>query len=138
MLQTLQTKIAAEGEKEKELYDRYMCYCKTSGGDLAKGIADAETKVPQLNSDIAENEGKLGQLKVDIETHKADRTAAKTAMAEATALRGKEKAKFDSENADLMANLAAIAKAVGALEKGMGGFLQTAAASKLRNFAMDS
>jgi len=138
MLQALQTKIAAEGEKEKELYDRYMCYCKTSGGDLAKGIADAETKVPQLNSDIAENEGKLGQLKVDIETHKADRTAAKTAMAEATALREKELSKFVSENADLMANLAAIAKAVGALEKGMGGFLQTAAASKLRNFAMDS
>eukprot|EP00971_Amphidinium_carterae_P139155 2757882-Amphidinium_carterae.1 len=24
----------AEGEKEKELFDKYMCYCKTSSGTL--------------------------------------------------------------------------------------------------------
>jgi len=132
MLQGLQAKISAEGEKEKELYDKYMCYCKTSGGDLAKGIADAQTKIPQLQSDIAENEAKLAQLKLDVEGHKADRTAAKEAMAKATALREQEKAKFDTENADLKANLAAIAKAVAAIEKGAYGFLQTSAASNLK------
>jgi len=132
MLQGLQAKISAEGEKEKELYDKYMCYCKTSGGDLAKGIADAQTKIPQLQSDIAENEAKLAQLKLDVEGHKADRAAAKEAMAAATALREQEKAKFDKENADLKANLAAIAKAVAALEKGSYGFLQTSTASTLK------
>jgi len=138
MLQTLQAKISAEGVKEKELYDKYMCYCKTSGGDLAKGIADAETRIPQLQADIAENEGKLAQLKLDIEAHKADRTAAKEAMAKATALREQEKAAFYKANADLEANLAAITKAVGALEKGMYGFLQTSTATELRNVAMKS
>jgi len=132
MLQGLQAKISAEGEKEKELYDKYMCYCKTSGGDLAKGIADAQTKIPQLQSDIAENEAKLAQLKLDVEAHKADRTAAKESMAKATALRAQEKAKFDKENADLKANLAAIAKAIAAIEKGAYGFLQTSAASTLK------
>jgi len=132
MLQGLQAKISAEGEKEKELYDKYMCYCKTSGGDLAKGIADAQTKIPQLQSDIAENEAKLAQLKLDVEGHKADRAAAKEAMAAAIALREQEKAKFDKENADLKANLAAIAKAVAALEKGSYGFLQTSTASTLK------
>jgi predicted nucleic acid-binding Zn-ribbon protein len=132
MLQGLQAKISAEGDKEKELYDKYMCYCKTSGGDLAKGIADAQTKIPQLQSDIAENEAKLAQLKLDVEAHKADRTAAKAAMATATALREQEKAKFDKENADLKANLAAIAKAVAAIEKGAYGFLQTSVASSLK------
>jgi len=138
MMQALQAKVEAEGEKEKELYDKYMCYCKTSGGNLAKSIADAEAKGPELQAAIEEATGKLAQLKADIKQHQADRAAAKQAMAEATALREKEKAEFDKNTADLKANLAAMAKAIAAVEKGMGGFLQTAAASTLRKLVMSS
>ena len=35
MLQMMQNKIESEGEKETELYDKYMCYCKTGGATLA-------------------------------------------------------------------------------------------------------
>jgi len=28
MLQAMQTKITAEGAKEQELFDKFMCYCK--------------------------------------------------------------------------------------------------------------
>merc|ERR1719171_2322357 len=52
MLQGMQKKITAEAEKEKELYDKFMCYCKNSGGDLNSGISAAETKIPTLGSDI--------------------------------------------------------------------------------------
>merc|ERR1740138_1913072 len=71
MMQALQAKVEAEGEKEKELYDKYMCYCKTSGGDLAKSISDAETKMPELVSDIKESEAKKKQLDEDLKQHKA-------------------------------------------------------------------
>eukprot|EP00425_Heterocapsa_triquetra_P009464 CAMPEP_0195130618 /NCGR_PEP_ID=MMETSP0448-20130528/143541_1 /TAXON_ID=66468 /ORGANISM="Heterocapsa triquestra, Strain CCMP 448" /LENGTH=74 /DNA_ID=CAMNT_0040168535 /DNA_START=11 /DNA_END=232 /DNA_ORIENTATION=- len=30
MLQNMQMKVTEEGEKEKELYNKFMCYCKTS------------------------------------------------------------------------------------------------------------
>merc|ERR1719238_476342 len=50
----MQKKVQAEGEKEKDLFDKFMCYCKNSGGDLSKSISDAETKVPQVGSDIKE------------------------------------------------------------------------------------
>ncbi len=83
MLQNMQAKVTAEGEKEKELYDKFMCYCKGNGGDLSKAIADAEAKVPELGSEIKEAEEQMAQLKEDIAAAKADREAAKAAMAEA-------------------------------------------------------
>jgi len=138
MMQALQAKVEAEGEKEKELYDKYMCYCKNGAANLAKSIADAEAKGPELQSAIEEGQSKLAQLKSDIKAHKADRSAAKEAMAKATALRAEEKAKFEAATSDLRTNLAAMTKAVAAIEKGMGGFLQTKAASVLRTFAMNS
>merc|ERR1719333_686328 len=95
MLQNMQKKVEAEGEKEKELYDKFMCYCKTSGGDLTKSISDAETKIPQVSADIKEGESKLAGLKEDLSS--ADRAAAKKAMAEAVAIREKEKAAYDKE-----------------------------------------
>jgi len=137
MMQALQAKVESEGEKEKDLYDKYMCYCKTSGGGLAKQIADAETKGPELQSAIEEGQSKLAQLKEDIKSHQTDRSAAKEAMAKATAVREEEKSKFDAATADLKTNVAAMTKAITAVEKGMGGFLQTAAASTLRNLAMN-
>jgi len=132
MMQALQAKVEAEGEKEKELYDKYMCYCKTSGGDLAKSIADAEAKGPELQSAIEEGQNQLAQLKEDIKAHQTDRSAAKAAMAEATSLREKEKAAFDKTTGETKTNLAALNKAVTAIEKGMGGFLQTNAAATLK------
>jgi len=135
MLEALKAKVEAEGEKEKELYDKYMCYCKNAGGTLSKSIADAEAKGPQLTAAIEEATGKLAQLKEDVKAHQNDRAAAKSAMAEATALREKEKAAFDKVESETKTNLAALGKATTAIEKGMGGFLQTTAAATLRNLA---
>jgi len=132
MLEALKGKVEAEGEKEKELFDKYMCYCKNAGGTLAKSIADAEAKGPQLTAEIGEATGKLAQLKEDVKAHQQDRAAAKEAMAEATSLRGKEKAAFDTFESETSTNVAAMGKATAAIEKGMGGFLQTSAASTLK------
>merc|ERR1719313_637821 len=120
------------------MFDKYMCYCKTSGGDLQASINSATTKVPQLESDIKEGEAKKAQLDEDIKQHQVDRSAAKAAMAEATTLREKEAAAYAKEAAKDAANIAAVAKATTAIEKGMGGaFLQTSAANILRRLAQE-
>merc|ERR1719224_126660 len=125
MLQMMQKKIASEAEKETELYGKYMCYCKTSGSTLAKSIADAEA------------EAKKKQLEEDVEAHKADRAAAKAAMAEATAIREKEAAAFAKETAEDKANLDALERAIAAISKGVaGGFLQTSASALLRRVVL--
>merc|ERR1719235_2028393 len=137
MLQMMQKKVEAEGVKEEELYEKFVCYCKSSKGTLAKSIEDAETKIPQVESDIKEAESEKAQLMEDLNSHKADREEAKAAMAKATEIREKEAAAFAKEKADEDANLAALKKALAAIEKGMaGGFLQTSAAAVLRRLVL--
>jgi len=138
MLQAMEKKVTAEGEKEKELYEKFMCYCKNSGGTLGAGIASAETKVPQVTSDIGEGEAQLAQLKEDIKRHQTDRASAKGAMAEATSLREKEAAEHAKEKTELTSNIAAMNSAITAIMKGMSGaFLQTNTAKQLQKLIMN-
>jgi len=139
MLQQMQKKVEAEGKKEQELYDKFMCYCKNGAADLSASIASSKTKVPQLQSDIEASESQLAQLKEDLKSHQADRSAAKDAMAKATAIREKDAKAFAKEKASLDANIQALSKAIVAIEKGMsGGFLQTRAAVFLRKLVTDA
>jgi len=137
MLQSMQAKVQEEGDKETALYEKFMCYCKTAGGDLTASIAAAETSITELSNKIKTSKEEKVQLESELEQAKVDREGAKTAIAEATAMREKEAAVFAAVKADLDANTAAIAKAVGAIEKGMAGsFLQTTAAQVLKRIVL--
>eukprot|EP00444_Apocalathium_aciculiferum_P033393 CAMPEP_0183493264 /NCGR_PEP_ID=MMETSP0370-20130417/183357_1 /TAXON_ID=268820 /ORGANISM="Peridinium aciculiferum, Strain PAER-2" /LENGTH=1097 /DNA_ID=CAMNT_0025686605 /DNA_START=63 /DNA_END=3353 /DNA_ORIENTATION=- len=138
LLQAMQKKVTAEGEAEKELYEKFMCYCKTGGGDLSSSISGAESKVPAVGSAIEASEDQLTQAKADFKGAQTDRSSAEASMAEAGALREKEASSFASSKAEYDTNIAAITKAVAALEKGASGsFLQTQNAQILRNLAAD-
>merc|ERR1719265_2116508 len=110
-------KVAAEGEKEEAMYEKFMCYCETSGGALQKSIDDAMTKVPQLNSAIEEAEAQKKQLEEDLVQHRKDRADAKAAIEQATAIREKEAAEFAKENSESNANLDALDRAIAAISK---------------------
>merc|ERR1719191_1794496 len=90
MLQSMQSKVEAEGKKEKDLFDAFMCYCKTGSGDLTKSIDDAGVKMPALASDIKESEESMVLAKAELKSAQTDRSAAKAAVAAATAGREKE------------------------------------------------
>merc|ERR1719191_2182080 len=79
MLQNMQKKVEEEGEAEKKLYEKFMCYCKNGGKDLGRSIESAEDKVSTLPSEIEAAEEKLKQLKDDIKQHQTDRAAGKRA-----------------------------------------------------------
>lgn len=121
MLNSMTKKIEAEGAKEQELFDKFMCYCKNGRGSLETSIAAAEDKIPQVQSSIKEIGAAVEQMVADVEAAKTGRSDAKTAMADAKALRTKEAAAFAKESSDFKTNIAAITKAVTALEKGAGG-----------------
>mmetsp|Transcript_64506 Transcript_64506/g.165986 ORF Transcript_64506/g.165986 Transcript_64506/m.165986 type:complete len:717 (+) Transcript_64506:64-2214(+) len=138
LLQKMAEKVAKEAKQEEELYDKFMCYCKTSGGDLSTSIADAQAKIESMTSSIEEGKSKKSQTEADLKEHQTSRADAKEAMAAATALREKEAASFGKEKSESETNLAALAKAIKAIDKGvMGGFLQTSAANVVRQYAME-
>jgi len=134
LLQNMQKKVEEEGAREAELFEKFDCYCKTGRGDLSASISAAEEKGPAVSTNIEAAEAKLAGAKSTLKQAQSDRTAAKAAMKEATAIREKEAGTFAGFKSDHEANIAAIAKAVDAISKGMGGsFLQTPAAQLLRS-----
>jgi len=139
MLQAMQKRVAKDKKKEKDLYEKFMCYCKTGGSDLSSSIAAAKTKIGELADDIETAEAKHSQVSASLKKAKNDRAAGAKAMAEATAIREKEAGIYDQFSADSEANLAALTKAITSIENGMsGGFLQTRAANVLRKWAADA
>jgi len=139
MLQQMQNKVTAEGKKEKELFDKFMCYCTTGADDLANSINSADTKIPQVEAALKEGEATKLQLEADIKAHQADRAEAKEAIAKATALREKEAAAYAKESGDFKTNIDAMTKAITAISTGMGGaFLQTATATSVRRICIDA
>merc|ERR1719387_3190330 len=126
-------KVEEEGEKEKELYDAFMCYCKSGVGQLQGAVDDANKRIPELTSLIAELEALIGKLKADVELHQKDRAAAKAAIEAAVEIRKKEAAAAKAESVNNQVYISALKKAIAALEKGMAGaFLQTSAATVLK------
>lgn len=137
MLQSMQTKVQEEGEKEQALYDKYMCYCKTAGGDLQESIAKAGSSISDLGNKIKAAEEQKIVLGEELKTAQSDRTAAKAAMAEATAVREKEAAAYAAEKADDDKDIAAVGKAISAISNGMAGsFLQTTGAQRLKQILL--
>merc|ERR1719265_175606 len=133
MLQMMAKKVAEEGKREEELYEKFMCYCESSGGALGKSISDAETKIPQVESDLKEAIATKAQLEQELVDHRKDRAAAKDSIATATAIREKEHKEYSKEAAEVSANVNALSQAIPAIEKGMAGsFLQTPTAGALR------
>jgi chromosome segregation ATPase len=137
MLQMMQNKVTAEGKKAEAVYDKFMCYCDNADTLLGGAITAAENKIPQLEAAIGGDLAEKTQLEADLKAHKADRAAAKEAIAKATALREKEATAFAKESGDLQTNIDALAKAIPAIEKGMGGaFLQTTSAAAVRDLSV--
>merc|ERR1719159_682242 len=103
----MQKKVVAEGEKEEELFEKFMCYCKNGKGALESSIEQAKQTNDQLKSSISEADASLKQMKADLKQAQTDRAAAKTAVAKATALREKEASAFATESGELKTNIAA-------------------------------
>merc|ERR1719284_2308453 len=96
----MQKKIEAEGEKEEQLFEKFMCYCKNGKGSLEASITAAKGKNEQLASSIEETDAALKQTKSDLKAAQTSRAEAKDAVAKATALREKEASAYAKESGD--------------------------------------
>merc|ERR1719297_392248 len=120
------------------MFDKFMCYCKTAGGDLEASIKAGKAKIISLEELLKTGKAEMEQLEADLKEHETSRAEAKEAMAAATAMREKEAAAFAKFSEDSKTNLGALAKAIPAIEGGMAGaFLQTTAAYSLKRFTME-
>merc|ERR1719410_1826293 len=110
----------------------------TAGGDLGADMKERENKIEGLKSALKSAKEKKAQTEADLTEHQTSRAEAKAAMEEATGIRDKEAVAFAKFQEDSETNLAALAKAIPAVEQGMkGSFLQTSSALTLRRYTME-
>merc|ERR1719235_278246 len=134
MLQMMQKKVAADGETDKEMHEKFMCYCKTGVATLEKSISDCETSMPEMVSKIEELEALLAQLKADVAQHQKDRQAAKDAISTATKTREEEHKTWvagKEENDAQRAMIKKLMKVIATMEKGAYGLVQEGKAFEL-------
>jgi len=84
--------------------------------------------MPQVTSALNEAAALKEQLVAEIKTHREDKGAAETAISKATTLRQREAETFAKDSSDYKANIAAMTKALGAIERGAGSSLSSMAA----------
>jgi len=118
LLQGMHKKVEEEGKREAQLFAKFMCYCKTGTVELKSSITAAEAKDPQMVSSLLAAEAQKKQLLKDIAALRAGAADAKEAVAKATAIRDKEASAFAKESAEAKTNIAALSKAIAAIDKG--------------------
>jgi hypothetical protein len=134
LMQNMQKEIELEGAKEKKLFDEFMCWCKDDGVAVDRYIELSSSYVTQLTAMQKSLEAAKVQTAQDLIGHKKDREGAQGDMEEATVLRNKENTAYAAAKADMEYNIAAMGKAIPAIESGMGGaaLLQTPGVGGLR------
>jgi hypothetical protein len=121
MLQDMAKELEREGEVEKEIFDKAICACENGEGELNKVIDDSAAAIEELTAKIASAGAEKTQLTQDVAGHKTSAEQATSDLSEASMLRDKEHKKFVADETDTKSNIAAMAKAIPAIEQGMGG-----------------
>merc|ERR1719191_2162690 len=139
MLQDMQKSVEEEGEKEEELFDKFMCYCQNGEGALEASISQGKASIEALSSAVEKGTAEKSQLEQDITQHKADREEAEKVIKESTAMREKDAAEFAATSGDMKSNIQSMGGALAALKKGLSAaLLQTGVGSVLRNIVRTS
>jgi len=139
MLQDMQKSVEAEGEKEKNLFDKFMCYCNNGAGQLDNSIQTASASIESINGNIAAGGAQKSQFEQDIVQHKSDKVTAEKTIKESTAMREKEANDFAASSGESKANIQSMTAALEALKKGLSAsLLQTTAGQTLKNVIQHS
>jgi chromosome segregation ATPase len=124
LLQDMQKEIETDGKKEEEAYDKFMCYCDGNSGSMSSAAEESTQMVATLGSKLEALKAEKAQLDQELKGHQDSRAAAKVDLKKAANLRAKESEEYVATSTDMENNIAAMKKAIAALEKGMGSFLQ--------------
>jgi len=138
MIGDLEQKTIKEGEACSKTYDEFAEWCEEQNKELGFEIKTGKAEVEELNaviekasSDIADEEEKIGGLTATLSTDESDLKAA-------TTIREKENGIFAAEEKELMETVDILSRAVGILERELGGGASLAQMQKTAPGVLDS
>merc|ERR1719428_2369720 len=104
MLQDMQKTVESEGAAEKELFDKFMCYCDNGAGSLEASIEAGNAAIESLTGKIETEKAQKSQSEQEVAQHKTDREEAQKTIKESTAMREKEASEFAASSGEMKAN----------------------------------
>mmetsp|Transcript_80896 Transcript_80896/g.147571 ORF Transcript_80896/g.147571 Transcript_80896/m.147571 type:complete len:708 (-) Transcript_80896:38-2161(-) len=137
MLEAMKEKVAEEAATSDKIFEDFECKCKKGYASVKKSMEEASIQIPQLQSSIEQSTAEKEQLTSSIAEAKTGREDATAAISQATAIREREATAAAKEISDFKTNIAAMDKAIKALEDGLSGsFLQSPDAAVLRHLLL--
>ena len=113
-----------EATDDQEIYEKMACWCTTNDKDKSKSILDAEKRIKELTTRVAELTALSARLGTEIKNLEKEVAANKAALAQATAIREKQLAEFNAEEKDLLESISALGAAITVLSKHNDSLLQ--------------
>jgi len=118
LMQEMQKEIEVQKEKEKELFEKFMCICTSYPPELRQSIEEGTKNVELLTSKIEEESANKEKLEQELIGHKQEKAGAEKDLNQATMLREKEAAEYEQTTVSTAASVEALGKAVASLSKG--------------------
>merc|ERR1719258_227469 len=89
LLESMLEKSKSDGEKDRDLYGKFKCYCDDNEDEKKLSIEELTKQIGLLESKIEELRGSTGELSTECAQLRADMTENEAARAEAEAIRKK-------------------------------------------------
>lgn len=138
LLEGMSDKLEEEQKADKELKEKFECWCKSNDKDKKASVIAGKEKVGRLTQLIGELGPRIEELGKQIRTATQEKTANTAALDTAQALRAKQLASFKEDEADLLDQISKVASAKESMnaQANSTGLLQDASsASQLREVA---
>merc|ERR1719407_435546 len=119
LMADLSAKITKEGEEEAKAFKDYVEWCDDAAANLHNEIKTGEKKQEELTATISKCKADIEANNVKIEELSGAISADEKELAEATAIRNKERATFEAAEKELVDAIDTLDRAVGILQKEM-------------------
>jgi DNA repair exonuclease SbcCD ATPase subunit len=103
LLEGMMVKSKEDGDKDRNLYAKFKCYCDTQEAKKTAEIEGLTTNIARLESSIEKLKGATGELSTECSQLRADMQENEQARESAQSIRDKEHENFVAEEEDLVA-----------------------------------
>lgn len=106
-----------EAKADKEVYDKFACWCKTNEREKTTSIKEAGETIDQLTANIEEYAATTARLESEIANLEEEVDKNQKALDKATNIRREQLAEMNAEEKDLIKSIRALKSAITALKK---------------------
>eukprot|EP00747_Dinoflagellata_sp_TGD_P189216 gnl/TRDRNA2_/TRDRNA2_49245_c0_seq1.p1 gnl/TRDRNA2_/TRDRNA2_49245_c0~~gnl/TRDRNA2_/TRDRNA2_49245_c0_seq1.p1 ORF type:complete len:774 (+),score=212.14 gnl/TRDRNA2_/TRDRNA2_49245_c0_seq1:47-2368(+) len=126
LLMRMKDELDSEAANEAKMYDQMVCWCETNEKVKTKAVNEASARDKMLVADTSSRSARFGVLSTEIEQLTAQIAEDTEALKEASAIREREAAEFQGEEASLVQAVTNLKNAVAVLAKrDSASFLET-------------